>query len=173
MLSIWRMVAPIQQHLVTAYINALFRHGSSISRHRAGAGRRRRSREPAHHLWGEDTMRSSLLGFLCIAAMIGLASPSFAESRGGGHEGGRGGMEGTHDSFHGGEGRHEHGGGFREGHHRGFDDDDDFFFLGGGYYDPFYYNSYPYRTRYVRVPAAPAEQYWNYCPDTKSYYPYV
>jgi len=40
------------------------------------------------------------------------------------------------------------------------------------WYDPFWY-PYPYRveTRYVEVPAS--DGYWYYCPDSKSYYPYV
>jgi hypothetical protein len=53
-------------------------------------------------------------------------------------------------------------------HHHHFDDDDDFFF-----FDPFWY-PYPYttvETRYVEVPAS--DGYWCYCPDSKSYYPYV
>ncbi len=62
------------------------------------------------------------------------------------------------------------------------------------YYDPFYYDPFYYPPAYVPAPvvvrpapppvyiersdeqaspAAPASNDWYYCPDTKSYYPYV
>ena len=52
-------------------------------------------------------------------------------------------------------------------HHRRHFDDDDFFF-----FDPFWWD-YPYtvETQYVEVPAS--DGYWYYCPDSRSYYPYV
>jgi len=59
--------------------------------------------------------------------------------------------------------------GLHDHHHHHFDDDDDDFF----FFDPFWWPPYPYtvETRYVEVPAS--DGYWYYCPDSKSYYPYV
>ena len=71
----------------------------------------------------------------------------------------------THDH----DGDHDHDHDHDHHHHHHHFDDDDFFF------DPFWWgwDSYPYtvETRYVEVPVS--DGYWYYCPDSKSYYPYV
>jgi hypothetical protein len=81
--------------------------------------------------------------------------------------------------------------GGRHHHHHDFDndgDDDDFFFFADPFFfadafffsDPFFYSypypypyPYAYESRYVRGPEPTSDQFWNYCPDTKTYYPYV
>jgi hypothetical protein len=55
-------------------------------------------------------------------------------------------------------------------HHHHHFDDDDFFFFGW----PFFPYPDPYFV-YARAPASesPNNQYWYYCPNSKSYYPWV
>lgn len=68
---------------------------------------------------------------------------------------------GDHDRDH--DHDHDH-------HHHRRDFDDDFFF-----FDPFWwgYSDYPYaaEAQYAEEPVA--DGYWYYCPDSRSYYPYV
>jgi hypothetical protein len=58
-------------------------------------------------------------------------------------------------------------------HHHHHFDDDDFFFFGAPFF-PFFPYPDPYFV-YARAPASesPSNQYWYYCPNSKSYYPWV
>ena len=119
-----------------------------------------------------------------VVAIVGTASPVFAfpSHSSGGHSFGGHSMGGHSIGGHSFRGSSVGGspvggkqgrGGFHHGHHHDsdddFDDDDDAFFFVGA---PFY--PYPYISGYVAAPtASPNGQYWYYCPDSKSYYPYV
>ncbi|HUO44680.1 MAG TPA: hypothetical protein VMT94_07200 [Burkholderiales bacterium] len=119
-------------------------------------------------------LRKTAFGLMAALVLGGASASAFAQHHGGGgfHGGGHGGWHG---------GGHWHGGGGVG------------IYFGGplfwpGYYDPYY--GYPYYyPPVVTVPAEPPtyiEQgqneapapdqnsgYWYYCPDSKTYYPYV
>lgn len=145
-----------------------------------------------------DEMLNKALGSLVVALLVGATGPSFAfhsHAMGGSHFGMGASPTVASPAMPSSAFPHSATRGFRSGgfmgghhHHHGFDDDDDFFFFADPFFfsdafffsDPFFY-SYPYPypyassydTGYVRGPEPTSDQFWNYCPDTKAYYPYV
>lgn len=128
----------------------------------------------------------AVVGGVVAAGALALCAPAFGSHGGGG--GGHGGGFGGHGGFgvHGGGGGWGgwHGGGWGGWHGRG-----GYFGCCGwglGFYDPFWdpYLWYGYDWGPVDLPydyaappvgtnVPPPPSYWFYCPDTRSYYPYV
>jgi hypothetical protein len=125
---------------------------------------------------------------LAVALVLALALPaSIAEAQhghgGGGGGGGGGGWHGGGGGGHGGGGWHGGGGGWHGGGWHGGSGWYGGVYLGAPwpYYDygPGYYSGYDYDYPPDYDGAAPADVgphgvvSWYYCPDSKSYYPYV
>jgi hypothetical protein len=132
---------------------------------------------------GRRTMQKGLIAtvLLTTALLLGPAAPGFARG-GGGWE--RGGSHAGHASgaWHGGGSFHGHGGGGAgvvigpgvwwgdpwwwgpTGPYYGYP------YYGDPYYDSPYYAAPPV---YIQQQPAPPPAYWYYCPDSRTYYPYV
>jgi hypothetical protein len=161
------------------------------------------SRGTAEANEGERTMQKGLIAtvLLTTALLLGPAAPGFA--RGGGGSGHRGSHAGhASGAWHGGRSFHRHGG-FAAGRSSGAWHGGGFHGHGGGgvgvvigpdvwwgdpwwwgppgpyygypYYGDPYYGS-PYYAAppvYIQQQPAPPPAYWYYCPDSRTYYPYV
>jgi hypothetical protein len=117
---------------------------------------------------------------LLTILVLGFSAGAFAGDRWEGHRGWQGGYSGHGHGY----GHYRH----NRGHHSSFS-----FVLGAPLYWPSYYRPYAYRpygwyaqppvivqqapVTYVQRETPPAtvatEEYWYFCPDTRSYYPYT